>query len=259
MRRTRRIRPNDVSVFDPPDQQRESNGAPTAKQHPVVGMPEKSLLSPGALERKRLIHPSMRSRRQMDLVRELRTNVLTKSQSRNPVLMVTGVSSRCGTSYLARNLAASIALDEERTALLMECNQGSPTLAEDFNIDEDSPGLLDLFSGGIQDLSSVIYPSGVARLRLIPVGGRAQPRRELYASTRMRALIHEIRGRYEDRYVVIDAPPVLGSPDARILAEHADLIILVVGEGLHRPEMIRRAANALPADRFAGIAFNHLP
>ncbi|MEE4303042.1 polysaccharide biosynthesis protein [Wenzhouxiangella sediminis] len=222
-------------------------------------MTEGELLAPTALERRRLIHASMRNSRQMDLVRELRTNVLTRSAVSNPILMVTGVGSGCGASYLARNLAASIALDEERTALLVECDHRKPRLAEDFGLADEAPGLLDLFSGGVGDLSSVIHPSGVERLRIIPVGrgGRRGP--EHFASVRMRALVNEIRNRYDDRYVVIDAPPVLGAPDARILSVYADLIILVVGEGRHRPEVIRRAADMLPQDRFAGVAFNQLP
>ncbi len=220
---------------------------------------EKDLLPSTTLEQRRLIHASMQSPLQMDRVRELRTNVLTRSALRTPVLMVTGVSRGCGASYLARNLAASIALDEERTALLLECDHHNATLAEDFNLPDGAPGLLDLFGNGIGDLSSVIYPSGVERLRFIPAGQGVRRGPENFASIRMRALISEIRDRYDDRYVIIDAPPVLGAPDARILSEYADLIILVVGEGLHRPEVIRRAADALPRDRFAGVAFNHLP
>ncbi len=234
-------------------------GDEQAQPRSIASMTEVELLPQTTLERRGLIHASMRNSRQMDLVRELRTNVLTRSLVSNPVVMVTGVSSGCGTSYLARNLAASIALDEERTALLLECDHRRPRLAADFGLPESAPGLLDLFGGGTTELSAVIHPSGVERLRIIPAGrgGRRGP--EHFASVRMRALINEIRKRYDDRYVVIDAPPVLGAPDARILSEYADLIILVVAEGRHRPEAIRRAADALPRDRFAGVAFNQLP
>lgn len=247
------------AAYAPDDSSSGVVGGKRGDGRSIARMAEAELLPPTALEQRRLIHASMRNPRQMDLVRELRTNVLTRSAVSNPVLMVTGVSSGCGASYLARNLAASIALDEERTALLIECDHRSPRLAEDFGLPVEAPGLLDLFGGGIGDLSCVIHPSGVERLRFIPAGrgGRRGP--EHFASVRMRALIHEIRGRYDDRYVVIDAPPVLGAPDARILSEYADLIILVVGEGRHRPEVIRRAADMLPQDRFAGVAFNELP
>lgn len=235
-------------------------GAVRDSRRSIARMTEQEQLLPEkTLEQRRLIHASMRNSLQLDRVRELRTNVLTRSALRNPVLMVTGVSRGCGASYLARNLAASIALDEERTALLMECDHRNATLAEDFSLPEDAPGLFDLFGNGIGDLSSVIYPSGVERLRFVPAGRGVRRGPEHFASIRMHALVNEIRERYNDRYLVIDAPPVLGAPDARILSEYADLIILVVGEGRHRPEVIRRAADTLPPERFAGVVFNHLP
>lgn len=244
---------------DPADESGDGLGDDSTGTRSTARMCRGQLLPPNALEQRRLIHASMHDSRQMDLVRELRTNVLTRSQVSNPVVMVTGVSHGCGASYLARNLAASIALDEERTALLVECDPRRPRLAADFDLPAESPGLLDVFRGGVVDLASVIYPSGVARLRVIPAGRGGWRGPEHFASCRMRALVDEIRNRYDDRYLVFDAPPVLGAPDARILSQYADLIILVVGEGRHRPEVIRRAADMLPPERFAGVAFNHLP
>lgn len=250
----------DAADLKPVLEDRDGESARHRKQRSVArASGEEQLLPSTTLEQRGLIHASVRGSRQMDRVRELRTNVLTRSALKTPVLMVTGVGRGCGASYLARNLAASIALDEERTALLIECDHRDAKLARDFNLPDDAPGLLDLFSNGIGDLSAVIYPSGMERLRIIPAGHGLRHGPEHFASVRMRSLISEIRDRYDDRYVVIDAPPVLGAPDARILAEYADLIILVVGEGRHRPEVIRRAADTLPRDRFAGVAFNHLP
>lgn len=233
-------------------------GEAAPARHAISKMSEENVLPPRVLEQRRLIHASMEDPEQVDRVRDLRTNILTRSVNHNRVIMVTGVNDRSGASNLARNLAASIALDEERTALLIECDHRQPALADDFHLPQGSPGLLDLFGSAMRDLGSIIYPSGVERLRVIPVGRSGRRGMEFYASVRMRALIKELRCRYDDRYIVIDAPPVLGAPDARILAEHADLIILAVGEGCHRPEVIRRAAAKLPPERFAGVAFNHL-
>ncbi len=225
----------------------------------IARMQDGELLAPDGLDHRRLIHARLRDHRQIDLVRELRTNVLTRSSNPNPVLMVTGVSSGCGTSFMARNLAASIALDEERTALLIDCNLRRPSLASDFSLSADAPGLIDIFGGREGSLSRVIHPTGVPRLRLIPAGQGSGRWIEFFASMRMRVLMQELRNRYDDRCLVIDAPPALGSPDARILAGHADQVILVVGEGRHRAETIRRAAAVIPPDRLAGVVFNHLP
>jgi protein-tyrosine kinase len=243
----------DSEISRRPDSQRRINSGQA-----IARMNEGEMLAPEGYEQRRLIHARQHDYRQIDLVRELRTHVLTRTSHPNPVVMVTGVGARCGVSYVARNLAASIALDEERTALLIDCNLRRPSLGEAFSLAPDAPGLIDVFGGREASLAGVIHSTGVPRLRLIPAGQGGGRWIEFFASLRMRALMLELRDRYDDRFLVLDAPPVLGSPDARMLAEHADLVILVVGEASHRAETIRRAAAALPPERLAGMVFNHL-
>ncbi|MFU8830609.1 MAG: tyrosine-protein kinase family protein [Wenzhouxiangella sp.] len=237
----------------------DDDQALVSSQQSIARMPEGRSLAPDQLRERGLIHPGLRNYRQLDLFRELRANVLHGSARRNPVILVTGVSAGCGTSFLARNLAVSIAFDEARTSILMDCNLRRPAVASDFSLADNSSGLMDLFGNNNQNVASIIHQSGVPRLRLIPAGRGALNGVEYFASVRMRALIQEVRSRYEDRCLVIDAPPALGSPDARILAEQADLVVIVAGEGRHRAETIRRATRVFPRERLAGVVFNHLP
>ncbi len=230
-----------------------------SSQQSIARMPEDRALAPDQLLEQGVIHSGSRNYRQLDLFRELRANVLHSCAHRNPVILVTGVGAGCGTSFLARNLAVSIAFDEYRTALLMDCNLRRPAVARNFRLADRSSGLMDLFGQSDQDLARIIHHSGVPRLRLIPAGNGVLNGVEYFASVRMRAVIHEVSNRYEDRCLVIDAPPALGSPDARILAEHADLIVIVAGEARHRAETIRRATKVFPRERLAGVVFNHLP
>lgn len=228
-------------------------------QRSIAQMPESRAIAPHQLAERGLIHAGLRDYRQLDLFRELRGNVLNGSAHRNPVILVTGAGPGCGTSFLARNLAVSIAFDETRTAVLMDCNLRRPAVASNFGLNEQSSGLMDLFGQKAQTVASIIHHSGVPRLRLIPAGSGVRNGVEYMASVRMRALIEEVRNRYDDRCLVIDAPPALGSPDARILAEQADLVVVVAGEARHRTEVIRRAVSVFPRDRLAGVVFNHLP
>lgn len=237
----------------------DADQALTSSRQSIARMPEGRALAPDQLLERRMIHAGLRDYHKLDLFRELRANVLHNSACRNPVILITGVSANCGTSFLARNLAVSIAFDEARTAILMDCNLRRPAVATTFMLPEKSTGLSDLFGHGEQDAANIIHHSGVPRLRLIPAGNNILGGVEYFASVRMRALIQEVRSRYEDRCLVIDAPPALGSPDARILAEHADLVVIVAGEARHRAETIRRAAAVFPRERLAGVVFNHLP
>jgi protein-tyrosine kinase len=246
------------------DSSHGSNDADTdqaliSSRQSIARMPESRELAPEQLLEQGVIHAGLHNYRQLDLFRELRANVLHSSARRNPVILVTGVSAGCGTSFLARNLAVSIAFDEARTAILMDCNLRRPAVARNFCLPDRSSGLMDLFGHNDQNLAHIIHHSGVPRLRLIPAGSGTLNGVEYFASVRMRALIQEVSSRYEDRCLVMDAPPALGSPDARILAEHADLVVIVAGEACHRAEAIRRATKVFPRERLAGVVFNHLP
>lgn len=237
----------------------DTDQALISSRQSIAHMPEGRALTPEQLVERRMIHANLSDYRELDLFRELRANVLQSSTRRNPVVLVTGVSAGCGTSFLARNLAVSIAFDEARTAILMDCNLRRPAVADNFSLSQKAMGLLDLFGQGDQDLARIIHHSGIPRLRVIPAGNGSLRGLEYFASVRMHALIREISTRYDDRSLIIDAPPALGSPDARILAEHADAIVIVAGEARHRAETIRRATKVFPRERLAGVVFNHLP
>ena len=58
---------------------------------------------------------------------------------------------------------------------------------------------------------------------------------------------------------VLDSPSVLGSPDARILSELADLVVLVAGYGKVTPESLEKGIGSFPADKVAGVVFNEIP
>ncbi|MFZ2236774.1 MAG: polysaccharide biosynthesis protein, partial [Dokdonella sp.] len=57
----------------------------------------------------------------------------------------------------------------------------------------------------------------------------------------------------------LDGPAVKGSPDARILSELADYVVLVAGSGRDTPDAVRRAMAAFDPAKVAGTVFNELP
>lgn len=224
----------------------------------IARMAHGTAISSQRCDKYRLIHDDMSDVRPSDLFRELRTRLLLQSGLDNPVILVSGVRERCGASFIARNLAAAIALDEDRTALLVDCNLRRPSMHEVFEA-EHQPGLGDYLSSRDLSLDRIIHPTGIERLRMIPAGSGGRHGGERLASLRMRALVDELRGRYPDRCVVLDAPPSRGSPEARMLGQRADIVLLVAGEGMHVPADVVAAAEVFDPARFAGVVFNALP
>ena len=216
-------------------------------------------LAPTALEARHLIHRDLDDLEQVDSFRELRTRLMMPAAARHQVTLVTGVGPGCGATFVAKNLASAMVFDESRTALLIDCNLRRPALGREFQVDGNSGGLVEFLEKPAIGLPSVIHPTGIPRLMVIPAGAARRHGGEALSTFRMRALVDMLRSRYPDRFFILDAPPALGSPDACILAELADAVLLVAGEGRHRPESIAEAARRFPPDKLAGVVFNQLP
>ncbi len=217
---------------------------------------EPKALSTRVLEDRRLIHPADSVRRQADAFRELRTRLLALGGDRNFVTLVVPVSTGAGGSFVARNLAAAFAFDDSKTALLIDCDARYPAQDQALHVDGKDGGLIDYLDDAEVDLASVIYPTGIARLQLMPTGRRREATDESFSSFRMRAMIDSLRSQSPHRYLILDGPSVEGSPDARILSGLADLVVLVAGYGRNTADSINAAVESFPPDKLAGLVFN---
>ncbi len=220
---------------------------------------EPQMLSSRELEERGLIHRNDAVREQADAFRELRTRLLALGGDRNFVTLVAPISHGCGGSFVARNLATAFAFDDTKSALLIDCDALHPSQHAALRVVASNGGLMDYLDDATLDVARILYHSGIPRLRLIPSGGLRETTVESFSSLRMRALVDSLRSRYPDRYLILDSPSVLGSPDARILSELVDMVVLVAGYGKVTPENVEKAVASFPADKVAGVVFNHLP
>lgn len=216
------------------------------------------------LEERRLIHRQESGRRHADAFRELRTRLLSLSgrsyaEGGNFVTLVAPVRPGGGGSYVARNLAAAFAFDETRQALLIDCDAMHPAQHEALGVGGERGGLIDYLENPALPLEDVIYSTGVPRLQLIPSGRIRETPGESFSSLRMRAAIDALRAAQPNRQILLDGSPVQGSPDARILSDLADLVVLVVGEGQVASDAIDKAVASFPPEKFAGVVFNRRP
>lgn len=219
-------------------------------------MAELGRLSYAELESLKVIHPGMRQPQVMNAFRELRTKLYQLAGTRdNFVLLITSVVPEGGGSFVTTNLGAAIALDESKTALMVDCNIYHPALHRLLPLEADF-GLIEYLENITLEAKDIIYSTGVRRLRLIPAGAAQQPGSEFFTSGRMRRLIEELRTRYRDRYILIDGPAIATSADARILAELCDYVMLVVPHGQVTPDQIQSSIDAIGSEKLAGVIFN---
>ncbi len=222
---------------------------------------QEQALTTRQLEERRLIHRQESVRVHADAFRELRTRLIAlgSNLSSNFVTLVAPVRHGCGGSYVARNLAAAFAFDDTKQALLIDCDATHPAQGDALQVAADRGGLIDFLEKEDISMRDIVYPTGIPRLQLIPAGRIRETPGESFSSFRMRALIDSLRTHHVNRHLILDGSPVLGSPDARILSDLADLVVLVVGYGQVAPDAIDKAVASFPPEKFAGVVFNHRP
>ena len=160
---------------------------------------------------------------------------------------------------MARNLAAAFAFDEAKTALLIDCNLRNPSQHVELDVEAPNGGLIDYLEHPSMGVEKILCHTGIPRLRLSPSGRKREMGGEYFSSFRMRALIDSLRSRYPDRYLFLDGPAVKGSPDARILSDLVDFVVLVTGSGRDTPSAIQKHISGFDPGKLAGVVINEIP
>ncbi len=206
------------------------------------------------LRERKIIFSGMPDKEVMDAYRELRIQLRNRAGEGNFTVMYSSLGNTSGGLLTAFNLAAAFALDSHTSALLVDCDPHSDELAGLVS----SPmraGVTDFVSDRSMAIESILYPSGVARLSVIPAGTQASSAVELFSSVRMRQLMEELKTRYPDRCIVLNAPPFRENTEARILERFADQIVFGVPFGQVTGEVIADSVDAFGSDKFSGLIF----
>lgn len=222
----------------------------------IKQMGEIALLTDAELVQNKIVYSAMKERHMLNAFRELRTKLLQKNKGKNFICLVSSLSHSGGASYVALNLAAVLALDKSKTSLLIDCNLYDPSLDSLFSFG-DVDGVTDFIENVGLEVKDIIYASGIPRLRVIPVGSNREAGAEHYASPRMSEFISSIKDRYDDRFIIVDAPPILSSAETRILAELCDFSVLVLPYGKVSKANIDAGVSVIGKDKLAGIVFNN--
>ena len=187
--------------------------------------------------------------------RKLRTHILKLNISNPPkTIMVTSATLGEGKTFVAANLAAGIAHDLHFHALLVDCDLRNPSLSHWFGI-QNGHGLSDYLVGRRQ-LSELLRKTEMEKLDLLTGGSIQEKPAELIGSKKMEALVNELKSRYNDRYIIFDATPLLATAEPEVLARLVDGILIVVRAGITPRETLKRAIASLDPDKILGFVLN---
>ncbi|SEO97688.1 XrtA-associated tyrosine autokinase [Aquisalimonas asiatica] len=151
------------------------------------------------------------------------------------LVMVTSALPREGKSFSTINLAMSIAMEFDRTVLLVDADVARPSILGYLGVESEGSGLLDLLADDSIDFSDALIRTDIDNLTLMPAGKTYPRANEMLASRDMEQLVAEMSARYPDRIILFDTPPLLATSEASVLAQHMGQIVFVV-EAEHTPQ-----------------------
>lgn len=206
------------------------------------------------MRERKIIFPAMEDKNILDAYRQIRIALRNKAGKESFAVMISSLAKKDESSLTAFNLAATFALDPHTSALLVDCNPYNSDLNRFVSTPMDF-GVTDFVADKSVKVSDILYPSGIDRLSVIPAGNQAASAVELFTSVRMKTLMEELQGRYPDRCIIINAPPMRKSTEARILVRYAHQVVLSVPFGEVTKEDVEHGVEALGTDKFSGIIY----
>jgi capsular exopolysaccharide synthesis family protein len=194
-----------------------------------------------------LVTMSQRPSMTAEAFRVVLTSILFSGEngSRPRVVVVTSPGPGEGKTTVATNLAISMA-EIGRKVLLVDADLRRPRIHSLFGLANEAglTTLLQSTSPEQADVDGLIHKTPVASLFAIPSGPSTSAAANLLFSPVLRLLLQRFRNEYD--MVIVDTPPSLQMPDARVVAREADAVVLVFRSG-----RTTRDAALATAQRFA--------
>jgi len=190
-----------------------------------------------------------------ELFRSLRTRILfpQTGQSARTILVASALPEE-GKSFVAANLAINMASALDQHVLLVDCDLRKPSIHTKFGLN-GLKGLSEYLSAGL-DLSALLVKTELGKFTLLPSGDLPQNPSELLTSSKMAALIQELKARYHDRYIILDSPPLMMAPETGAIAKWVDSILIVVKYGNTPMDLVEEMINLLDREKIIGAVIN---
>jgi len=250
-----------------------SRSSPNANRVPAVDA--KPSHAPDSRQVSRLLHIDIAKLREQSVIspdgertpnaesfRRIKRKILydavnPKSEAATNLVMVTSALPGEGKSFCTVNLAISIAMETNRTVLLVDADVAKPSITSVLGVrSKDERGLMDVLLDKRIDLADVLCKTDIANLTILPAGTQHTRSTEMLAGDRMGALLAEMAERYNDRIILFDSPPLLVASEASVLAGRMGQILLVVEAGRTTERVLKDALARVESCNVVGLLLN---
>ncbi len=171
------------------------------------------------------------------------------------LIMVSSALSGEGKTFTSINLALSMAHERDHSVLLVDADVAKPHASEMFGA-ADELGLLDVLDEPEIPIQSLILPTDVENLSLLPAGRPRRHATELLASAAMEDVCDTLARLSGGQIVIFDSPPLLQTSEAKVLASLAGQIVIVVRAEKTSQDAVTGALSVLDEDKAVTLVLN---
>jgi receptor protein-tyrosine kinase len=184
--------------------------------------------------------------------RIIRTKIL--HDARRPQLIVfSSAESGDGKTVTSINVAASLALKQDVSVVLVDSDLRRPSVAGMLGLPEQ-PGLSDVLEGRSTLNEVVVCSDELPNFSIISAGRVMGNPAELLDSAAWRSVIVQLRHQYQ--YIILDATPALGVADYELVQQICDGVV-VVARPDHTPrEACLKILQTIPKSKLIGVVLN---
>ncbi|MGB4783174.1 MAG: CpsD/CapB family tyrosine-protein kinase [Candidatus Acidiferrum sp.] len=168
-------------------------------------------------------------------------------------LQVTSSVINEGKTFVAANLAVTLAKYSGSKTLLIEGDLHRPTVAAMFGL-KDLEGLSDWWAGREQDISRFLVRFTGTGLWFLPAGKACDRPSEILRSAQLAEAFAQLTGRFD--WIVVDSTPMLPVIDANLWSRLVDGTLLVVREGVAPLKALKNGLQSLDRPNLIGVVVN---
>jgi capsular exopolysaccharide synthesis family protein len=158
-----------------------------------------------------------------------------------------------GKSFVAANLAVTLARYSGSKTLLIEGDLHRPTLGSMFGF-RDLQGLSDWWSGKNCDLASYVVRFTGTALWFLPAGKACDRPSEMLRSAQLAEAFAQLGSRFD--WIIVDSTPMLPVIDANLWSQLVDGTLLVVREGVAPLKALKNGLQSLDNPKLIGVVVN---
>lgn len=171
------------------------------------------------------------------------------------LIMISSALPGEGKTFVAINLAMSMAAEVDRRVLLVDADVARGDMSRQLGI-ESRRGLSDLLQENSYLSEDGVLTTNIDRLSLLPAGSPSDNVDELFASGLMAVLTRALAEEDPNRVIIFDASPLLATTEAAVLAQRMGQTVLVVEANKTSQDSVAQALGHLEGCANVSVMLN---